>query len=61
MPNWSENDLTLAKAVQAELGVPQEGLNTVLQELTDTPDPAKNTGGGSDDIGDISWQVPTIV
>jgi aminobenzoyl-glutamate utilization protein B len=61
MPNWSENDLTLAKAVQAELGVPQEGLNTVLQELTDPPDPAKNTGGGSDDIGDISWQVPTIV
>jgi len=61
MPDWSENDLTLAKAVQAELGVPQEGLNTALQELTDPPDPATNTGGGSDDIGDISWQVPTIV
>jgi len=61
MPQWSEKDLTLAKAVQAELGVPQEGLNTQLQELTDPPDPATNTGGGSDDIGDISWQVPTIV
>lgn len=61
MPTWSEEDITLAKAVQAELGVPQEGLNTEIQELTDPPDPSRNTGGGSDDIGDISWQVPTIV
>jgi aminobenzoyl-glutamate utilization protein B len=61
MPQWSEADITLAKAVQAELGVPQEGLNTEIEELTDPPDPERNTGGGSDDIGDISWQVPTIV
>lgn len=60
MPQWSENDLILAKAVQAELGVEQEGLQTEIQELSDPPDPDRNTGGGSDDIGDISWQVPTI-
>lgn len=60
MPEWSEDDLTLAKAVQAELGVEQEGLNSEVQELSEPPDPARNTGGGSDDIGDISWQVPTI-
>ena len=61
MPVWSEDDLTLARAVQKELGVPQEGLQTELAELSGQADPRDNTGGGSDDIGDISWQVPTIV
>jgi len=60
MPEWSEDDIALAKAVQAELGVPEEGLNTELRELTDPPDPETNMGGGSDDIGDVSWKVPTI-
>lgn len=54
MPEWSEADITLAKAVQAELGVEQEGLNTEIQELSDPPQADENTGGGSDDIGDIS-------
>ena len=61
LPEWSEADITLARAVQAELGVPQEGLATELNPLGGQADPAENTGGGSDDIGDISWQVPTIV
>lgn len=60
MPEWSEADIKLAKAVQAELGVEQEGLSTEIQKLTDPPPPEDNTGGGSDDIGDISWNVPTI-
>lgn len=60
MPQWSDEDLQLAKAVQAELGVEQQGLQTEIQELNDPPNPDRNTGGGSDDIGDISWQVPTI-
>lgn len=61
LPEWSEADIALAKAVQAEIGVAQEGLSTELQEMGPPPDPSENTGGGSDDIGDISWQVPTIV
>ena len=44
----------------AELGVPQQGLETEISELTGQGDPRENTGGGSDDIGDISWNVPTI-
>jgi aminobenzoyl-glutamate utilization protein B len=60
MPEWSAEDIMLAKAVQAELGVKEEGLETEIQELRDPPDPDENTGGGSDDIGDISWQLPTI-
>lgn len=60
MPDWSADDIAMAKAVQAQLGVEQEGLNTEMGELSDPPDPERNTGGGSDDIGDISWQLPTI-
>ena len=61
LPEWSDADLTLAKAVQAEIGVAEEGLATELSELRGQANPEDNTGGGSDDIGDISWNVPTIV
>ena len=59
MPDWSEADQTLAKALQKELGSREQGLSTRLpQQLTG---PVRdNRGGGSDDIGDISWNVPTI-
>jgi aminobenzoyl-glutamate utilization protein B len=61
LPQWSDADQTLAKALQKELGVPEEGLPTTLGTAVAGPVPeAQNTGGGSDDIGDISWNVPTI-
>ncbi len=60
MPQWSKEDIALAKALQENIGAEPEGLKTEISELTDPPDLKKNTGGGSDDIGDISWQVPTI-
>ena len=62
LPTWSEADVTLAKATQAELGVPVVGLTTKVSELKgqqEIPDDEKR-GGGSDDIGDISWTVPTV-
>jgi aminobenzoyl-glutamate utilization protein B len=62
MPQWSEADQTLAKAVQKELGVEERGLPTEIPKLNGrvvVPDDEKR-GGGSDDIGDISWNVPTI-
>jgi len=62
LPTWSEADVTLAKATQAELGVPVVGLATTIPALkgqTEIPDDEKR-GGGSDDIGDISWTVPTV-
>nr|WKN40344.1 amidohydrolase [Tunicatimonas sp. TK19036] len=59
LPEWSEEDQTLAKAVQEEVGSDPEGLATELEELGE---PVKfSLGGGSDDIADISWAVPTIV
>ena len=59
MPQWSDADLTLAKALQKELGSREAGLSArVPQELQG---PVRdNRGGGSDDIGDVSWTVPTI-
>jgi aminobenzoyl-glutamate utilization protein B len=59
MPQWSDADQTLAKALQKELGSRETGLSArVPQELQG---PVRdNRGGGSDDIGDVSWTVPTI-
>jgi aminobenzoyl-glutamate utilization protein B len=58
MPNWSEADQTLAKALQKEIGAKVEGLKAKAEPLSEpTKDP---TGGGSDDVGDISWNVPMV-
>ena len=61
LPTWSDDDQKLAKALQRELKVPEKGLATELDPLKTPLDPEKFYGGGSDDIGDISWVVPTIV
>lgn len=56
MPKWSEADQTLAKALQKEIGAKVDGLAEKIEPLSE---PAKNqTGGPSDDVGDISWKVP---
>jgi aminobenzoyl-glutamate utilization protein B len=62
LPTWTDADVTLAKATQRELGVPEIGLATKIPEFggrEEIPDEEKR-GGGSDDIGDISWTVPTV-
>jgi len=61
MPKWTEDDQRFAKALQAELKNPRaEGLDTLGRVLTGpTPEELKR-GGGSDDIGDVSWTVPTV-
>ena len=60
MPTWDENDLTLAKAVQKELAVKEEGLGTKVSDLEGPVDDKLRFGGGSDDIGDIQWNMPTV-
>ena len=61
LPEWSDADQTLARALQKELGNPtQPGLATKLEELTGPVKAEDNMGGGSDDIGDISWNLPTV-
>jgi aminobenzoyl-glutamate utilization protein B len=57
VPQWSEQDQTYARALQALLEVEQRGLPT---EITPAAEPsAAPVSGGSDDIGDVSWVVPT--
>ncbi len=61
LPEWSEADQTLAKGLQKELGNPtQPGLATKLAEMGQPVKNEDNMGGGSDDIGDVSWNVPTV-
>lgn len=59
LPTWSEDDQILAKAVQTEVGAKKiEGLAMKLDTLGL---PVKEPiSGGSDDIGDVSWVVPTV-
>jgi aminobenzoyl-glutamate utilization protein B len=62
LPEWSEADQTLARALQHELKVPEIGLATKLRGPRDReaiPDEQKR-GGGSDDVGDVMWTVPTV-
>jgi aminobenzoyl-glutamate utilization protein B len=58
MPKWSEADQTLAKALQKEIGAKIEGLKGKIEPLTEPE--KKPAGGGSDDVGDISWNVPMV-
>ncbi len=60
LPQWSEADQTLAKALQHELTVPEVGLASKLPPLGQPVPEERNMGGGSDDIGSIMFTVPTL-
>lgn len=59
LPKWDEKDQTLARGIQRELGQKVVGLDTALAKEANGP-VLNPQGGGSDDIGDISWNVPTV-
>lgn len=71
LPTWSEEDQLLAKASQVELQAPKvEGLAMKLDSMSKPASAAPmmmggqmmtSMGGGSDDIADISWSLPTVV
>ena len=59
LPKWSEEDQALAKAVQKE--VKSNNTKGLALELYPIGKPSKiMVSGGSDDIGDVSWTVPTV-
>ena len=62
MPTWDDKDQTLAKGTQRELGSRETGLLVGDRglRLNSGAIESQRTGGGSDDIGDVSWVVPTI-
>ncbi len=60
LPTWDTNDQALAKALQRELSFPESGLLTQVPKDLQGPVPENAGFGGSDDIGDVSWNVPTV-
>ena len=59
MPQWSEADEMLARASQAELKSKVEGLKKEVAELK--PAGVDYSEAGSDDIAEVSWNLPTVV
>lgn len=60
LPEWSEADQALARGLQEELGVTVRGLADSIGALQGPVDLSRSLGGGSDDIGDVSWNMPTV-
>ena len=60
LPKWSEADQELARAVQREAKASEQGLPTEIAKLEGPIRDEDKRGGGSDDIGDVSWTVPTV-
>ena len=61
MPAWDGNDQVMAKGVQRMMGAKETGLKMTIPPLR-TPEQAAaaSSGTGSDDIGDITWTVPSV-
>ncbi len=59
LPEWTEDDQRFARATQGEVNGPESGLATELAPLRGGLTEAQRTAGYADDIGDISWNVPT--
>lgn len=60
MPKWTSDDQAFAKAVQQVNGRTLKPLATTVTPLSTPANRERSLGGGSDDIGDIMWTVPTI-
>ena len=58
MPQWSEADQALARAAQTELQAKPVGLKTSVDELRTA---TAFGNAGSDDIAEVSWNLPTVV
>jgi aminobenzoyl-glutamate utilization protein B len=61
LPEWTEDDQRFARATQEEVGSRPTGLQTELGGLRGGLTESQRTAGYADDIGDISWNVPTAV
>jgi aminobenzoyl-glutamate utilization protein B len=60
MPQWSKADQDFAQQVQKANGLPVEPLISELAPLITPETRVSAMFGGSDDIGDVMWTVPTI-
>ena len=60
MPKWTEDDQKFARALQEEIKAKVKGLDSLVDSLKAPPKMEDMKGGGSDDIGDVTWNLPTI-
>lgn len=59
MPAWSEDDQIFARAFQEFMDADEvTGLKTDVEAIKEPREEPES--GGSDDIGDVSWNVPTV-
>ncbi|HWO02926.1 MAG TPA: amidohydrolase [Blastocatellia bacterium] len=54
---YTKEEQEFAKAIQRATNVEEKGLNGAIQPLKD---PKSDPDGGSTDVGDVSWIVPTL-
>ncbi|NBE52925.1 amidohydrolase [Streptomyces sp. YC537] len=57
-PEFTDGAHALAKELQKSLGLPEKGMHAEIGALS-PPNPVF-MGGGSTDVADISWNVPTV-
>ncbi|MGH9671952.1 MAG: M20/M25/M40 family metallo-hydrolase, partial [Bryobacteraceae bacterium] len=58
MPQWSEDDEKLARGAQTEMKSKAEGLHKAVTDLRGGE--GGGSRAGSDDIAEVSWNLPTI-
>lgn len=54
---YSEEEISFAKKIQEITGKPQVGMDSMIKPLEATKE---DPGGGSTDVGDVSWNVANI-
>ncbi len=54
---YTEEEIAFAHTIQEATGKPKEGIDAKIRPLEET---LEHPGGGSTDVGDVSWLVPEI-
>jgi len=55
--SYTEEEIAFGKKIQEATGKPQLGMDSEIKPLEET---RESPGGGSTDVGDVSWNVPNI-
>jgi len=55
--DYTEEEIAFAKKIQEVTGKEKIGMDSAITPLEETKE---NPGGGSSDVGDVSWNVPNI-
>jgi aminobenzoyl-glutamate utilization protein B len=61
MPKWTADDQAFAEAVQVNNHLKLQPLTDSVMPLMTPTSGASAAGGASDDVGDITWTVPTVM